>query len=254
MYLNSSFSLSIIFSTLNGSDYYEFSIDDVQFSIYYDGADWTFESEDGESFAQAASSNPDQVSTGVWVNSGGNIYNLNDVDPAKPLFPVGFSEILADIQECLAIRGTEFLSKIKGGVKCSSIELSKLRLIYYLLEKYDFTTGDALECIFNGKIIEGYSFTDTVNFTPLNTNTYLETFLNFSKKYCKSCLLTGNALGAIGGSTGIGNGTPGSGGSGSGGGGGGGGGGGAGDCPTCILTELDAIPIQSEIDINLYIE
>ena len=84
-------------SLLNGSDYYEFSINDVQFSIYYDGADWTFESVDGGSFAQAASSNPDQVSTGAWINNGGNVYNLDNVDSAKPLFPVGFGDTVKDL-------------------------------------------------------------------------------------------------------------------------------------------------------------
>lgn len=177
-------------SLLNGSDYYEFSLNDVQFTIYYDGADWTFESTDGESFAQAAVSNPNQVSTGVWVNSGGNVYNVNDIDPARPLFPIGFENIVTDLQDCIASKGTIFLNKVKGGVKCSTIELSKLQLIYYLFQKYNSTTGDALECVFNGKSIEGYNFHDSINFTPLNTNTYLKTFLNFIKKSCRDCIIT----------------------------------------------------------------
>jgi hypothetical protein len=177
-------------SLLNGSDYYEFAVNDIQFEIYYDGADWTFESLDGNSFAQANSSSPEQVSTGAWTNTGGNIYDVSDIDLAKPLFPVGFSNTVTDLQECLANKGTNFLYKIKGGVKCSTIELSKLQLIYYLLQKYDQQTGDALECIFNGKSIEGYDFTDSINFTPLNTNTYLETFLNYIKKSCRDCIIT----------------------------------------------------------------
>ena len=178
------------YSLLNGSDYYEFAVNDVQFSIYYDGADWTFESSDGTSTAQAAVSVPEQVSTGAWVNAGGNVYNLNDVNSAKPLFPANFNTIVSNLQECLANKGTNFLYKIKGGVKCSTIELSKLQLIYYLLKKYDFSTGDALECVFNGASIQGYDFTDSINFTPLNTNTYLKTFLNYITKACKDCIIT----------------------------------------------------------------
>jgi hypothetical protein len=52
------------------------------------------------------------------------------------------------LQECLATKGTGYLNKILGGVRCSNLELSKLELIFHLLSQSDTETGRGLECIF----------------------------------------------------------------------------------------------------------
>lgn len=65
------------------------------------------------------------------------------------------------IQECLATKGTGYLNKILGGVRCSNIELAKLELIFDLLSQSDTETGRALECIFTLEEGAGLKYAET---------------------------------------------------------------------------------------------
>lgn len=65
------------------------------------------------------------------------------------------------IQECLATKGTGYLNKILGGVKCSNIELAKLELIFDLLSQSDIETGRGLECIFTLEEGAGLKYAET---------------------------------------------------------------------------------------------
>lgn len=95
--------------------------------------------------------------------------------------------MLSTLGLCLATKGTGFYNKIAGGMKCSTLELKKLELVLYLLNRKDATSS--LDCIFNGADMPGVSYTGSV--TPSGTTPYIQTFVNyFTLSYCKDCIVS----------------------------------------------------------------
>ena len=98
---------------------------------------------------------------------------------------VTFDQMLSTLGLCLDSKGTGFYNKIVGGVKCSTLELKKLELVLYLLNRKDATSS--LDCIFNGATMPGVSYKGTI--LPSGTTPYIQTFVNyFTLSYCKDCI------------------------------------------------------------------
>lgn len=98
---------------------------------------------------------------------------------------VTFDQMLSTLGQCLDSKGTTLYNKIAGGVKCSTLELKKLELVLYLLNRKDATSS--LDCIFNGADMPGVSYSGTI--LPSGTTPYIQTFVNyFTLSYCKDCI------------------------------------------------------------------
>lgn len=97
---------------------------------------------------------------------------------------VDFDEMLDTLGACLASKGTIYYNKISGGVKCSNSELLKLDLALYLLTKKG--PYGALPCIYSGAAMPGVIY-DQVT-TPRQTTTYLQTFVDYFYRECKTCI------------------------------------------------------------------
>lgn len=98
---------------------------------------------------------------------------------------VTFNQMLSTLGLCLATKGTGFYDKIVGGMKCSTLELKKLELVLYLLNRKDATSS--LDCIFNGADMPGVSYSGAV--TPSSNVPYIQTFVNyFTTTFCKDCI------------------------------------------------------------------
>lgn len=96
-----------------------------------------------------------------------------------------FDQMLSTLGQCLDSKGTGFYNKIVGGMKCSTLELKKLELVLYLLNRKDATSS--LDCIFNGATMPGVSYTGTI--LPSGTTPYIQTFVNyFTTTFCKDCI------------------------------------------------------------------
>jgi hypothetical protein len=105
-----------------------------------------------------------------------------------------FAEFIAALRVCLNSKGTTYYNKISGAVKCSNLELTKLELIIYLLENnYDLESEHSLDCIFTGEDFPGFTF-DQWDLNPedaiTGTETYLQDFLNYAEKFCRTCIVT----------------------------------------------------------------
>ena len=107
---------------------------------------------------------------------------------------VTFDQMLSTLGLCLDARGTGFYNKVVGGVKCSTLELKKLELVLYLLNRKDATSS--LDCIFNGADMPGVSYSGAV--LPSSNVPYIQTFVNyFTLSYCKDCIVSDYTAGAI---------------------------------------------------------
>jgi hypothetical protein len=102
--------------------------------------------------------------------------------------------MLSTLGLCLDARGTGFYNKVVGAVKCSTLELKKLELVLYLLNRKDATSS--LDCIFNGAAMPGISYTGSV--TPSSNVPYIQTFVNyFTLSYCKDCIVSDSTAGLV---------------------------------------------------------
>lgn len=100
---------------------------------------------------------------------------------------VTFDQMLSTLGVCLDSKGTGFYNKIVGGVKCSTLELKKLELVLYLLNRKDATSS--LDCIFNGADMPGVSYSGAV--IASSNVPYIQTFVNyFTLSYCKDCIVS----------------------------------------------------------------
>lgn len=100
---------------------------------------------------------------------------------------VTFDQMLSTLGQCLDSKGTTLYNKIVGGVKCSTLELKKLELVLYLLNRKDDTSS--LDCIFNGAAMPGVSYSGII--LPSGTTPYIQTFVNyFTLSYCKDCIVS----------------------------------------------------------------
>lgn len=98
---------------------------------------------------------------------------------------VTFDQMLSTLGACLDSKGTTLYNKIVGGVKCSTLELKKLELVLYLLNRKDATSS--LDCVFNGVDMPGVSY--LTKGLPSGTTPYIQTFVNyFTLSYCKDCI------------------------------------------------------------------
>jgi hypothetical protein len=98
---------------------------------------------------------------------------------------VTFDQMLSTLGLCFDAKGTGFYKKIVGGMKCSTLELKKLELVLYLLNRKD--ASSSLDCIFNGATMPGVSYTGAV--TASGTTPYIQTFVNyFTTTFCKDCI------------------------------------------------------------------
>ena len=104
------------------------------------------------------------------------------------------AQIVEDLQLCLATKGTAYYKKIVGGMRCSNLDLLKLEMIIHLLSREDFPTGRGTtelgnDCVYNYLDFPGQSPIYINQGTdPLNTNTYLQTFVDYASRFCKDCI------------------------------------------------------------------
>lgn len=106
--------------------------------------------------------------------------------------PINYEVTLNNIKKCVSQEGSKMLFKIKGGIVCDTTEQIKLTLISYLLNRI------GLECLYNCNYT--FPYTEHGGELPTGTETYLESFINFVRKYCTVCsvdqpLLTVNEQG-----------------------------------------------------------
>jgi hypothetical protein len=102
------------------------------------------------------------------------------------IYGQSFEDFVSSIELCYATKGTSYYNKIAGAVKCSNIELLKLDLIVYLLNKYD--NSSSLDCIFSGQTMAGIIYSGSV--TPTDTTTHLEVYADFVTRLCKDCIVS----------------------------------------------------------------
>jgi len=93
--------------------------------------------------------------------------------------PIDYETTLDNIKACVAQEGTRMLFKIRGGIICDTTEQIKLTLVSYLLNRI------GLECLYNCNYT--FPYTSNGGELPTGTETYLETFINFVRKYCTVC-------------------------------------------------------------------
>lgn len=151
----------------------------------------------------------------------------NDYDPITPDYiniPVSingipFQEYISNLESCLESKGGTYYKKIVGGMRCSNIELVKLELIIYLLKRYTRFYGkgketvvdqvyQGLPCMYNGTQFSGMVYGtrwlngtpkdwETYGFTtPLSSETYLQTFVNYASEFCKDCIVSNPVVAA----------------------------------------------------------
>lgn len=105
-------------------------------------------------------------------------------------------QIVAELQLCLATKGTAYYKKIVGGMRCSNLDLLKLEMIIHLLSRKDFSNGGKTkelgnDCVYNYLDFPGQSpIYANGGIDPLNTNTYLQTFVDYASRFCKDCIET----------------------------------------------------------------
>lgn len=103
-------------------------------------------------------------------------------------------QIVAELQLCLATKGTAYYKKIVGGMRCSNLDLLKLEMIIHLLSRKDFPYNGKTEelgndCVYNYLDFPGQSpIYANIGTDPLNTNTYLQTFVDYASRFCKDCI------------------------------------------------------------------
>jgi hypothetical protein len=103
-------------------------------------------------------------------------------------------QIVAELQLCLATKGTAYYKKIVGGMRCSNLDLLKLEMIIHLLSREDFAYNGETEelgndCVYNYLDFPGQSpIYSNEGIDPLNTNTYLQTFVDYASRFCKDCI------------------------------------------------------------------
>jgi len=103
--------------------------------------------------------------------------------------PINYETTLKNIKACVAEEGTRMLFKIKGGIVCDTTEQIKLTLVSYLLNRI------GLECLYNCNYT--FPYTNNGGELPTGTETYLETFINFVRKYCTVCSVADQRLPTI---------------------------------------------------------
>lgn len=92
------------------------------------------------------------------------------------------------IELCYATKGTSYYNKISGGVRCSNLELLKLDLIVYLLNRYE-KAGGSLDCIYSGQTMTGIIYSNPIT-TPADTTTHLQVYVDHVSRFCKDCIIS----------------------------------------------------------------
>lgn len=164
-----------------GDLYYQFNIilngSTYNFVVYKNGAQWILAKNDDSNYTNWATSTGDINDTCVfdttpltWTPSSGDDilpnFNIDRVEKAVLSAPSNNEDTCSppinvpikvsnktiplridELYKCLDVKGTEYLNKLKGGIPCSNLELTKLSLIIELLKKRDCET--ALPCLYN---------------------------------------------------------------------------------------------------------
>ena len=124
------------------------------------------------------------------INDGSCIYSA---EPDSPLCIPDqldnnqtYSTFLEGLANCVVNEGTTLLLKTKGGIKCDTIEQVKLSLITYLLNRI------GLECMYNCNYIFEHGDSGISC-----SGTYLNTFINFARKFCTICIGAPTSSGEI---------------------------------------------------------
>jgi hypothetical protein len=96
-----------------------------------------------------------------------------------------FDTYVSSKYDCIGNNGDSYYDKLVGGVECNPVELSKTIIIQYLLSKYDPSTGEGLDCIYNQRPFAGVDDDNYNTEDQLNTNNYLQLFTGFLNTLCK---------------------------------------------------------------------
>ena len=96
-----------------------------------------------------------------------------------------FDTYVSSKYDCIGNNGDSYYDKLVGGVECNPVELSKTVIIQYLLSKYDPSTGEGLDCIYNQRPFVGVDDPNYNAEDQLNTNNYLQLFTGFLNTLCK---------------------------------------------------------------------
>ena len=104
----------------------------------------------------------------------------------ETIYGQDFEEFVNSIELCYATKGTSYYNKISGGVQCSNLELLKLDLIVYLLNRYD--KDSSLDCIYSGQTMAGIVYPRVVD--PTDTTTHLQVYTNFVNRLCRDCIVS----------------------------------------------------------------
>ncbi len=96
-----------------------------------------------------------------------------------------FDTYVSSKYDCIGNSGNSYYDKLIGGVECNPVELSKTVIIQYLLSKYDPSTGEGLDCIYNQRPFAGVDDDNYNTEDQLNTTNYLQLFTSFLNTLCK---------------------------------------------------------------------
>jgi hypothetical protein len=96
-----------------------------------------------------------------------------------------FNTYVSSKYDCIGNNGDSYYDKLIGGVDCNPVELSKTVIIQYLLSKYDPSTGEGLDCIYNQRPFAGVDDDNYNTEDQLNATNYLQLFTGFLNTLCK---------------------------------------------------------------------
>jgi hypothetical protein len=96
-----------------------------------------------------------------------------------------FDTYVSSKYDCIGNNGDSYYDKLIGGVDCNPVELSKTVIIQYLLSKYDPSTGEGLDCIYNQRPFVGVDDPNYNTEDQLNTTNYLQLFTGYLNTLCK---------------------------------------------------------------------
>lgn len=209
-----------------GELYYQFNIilngETYNFVIYKNNAQWILAKNDNNNYTNWATSTGSINDTCVFSTSlnwtllsGDTIlpnFNIdrvekavlsaptNNEDDCTPPINVPISVSgksiptrIDTLYKCLDVKGTEYLNKLKGGIPCSNLELTKLSLIIELLKKRNCET--ALPCLYNRRefnvtLYKG-DFCSDINAVAGNTVTISGNFIGYEgANFTTSCAPT----------------------------------------------------------------
>jgi hypothetical protein len=95
-----------------------------------------------------------------------------------------FNTYVSSKYDCIGNSGDSYYDKLIGGVDCNPVELSKTVIIQYLLSKYNPSTGEGLDCIYNQRPFAGVNDPNYNTEDQLNDTNYLQLFTSYLNTLC----------------------------------------------------------------------